>query len=197
MLGLTRLLDARVYVALGRGLWDFTAKDVYDYVESLQEDRLNKVCLSIAAAGAPHVKCPGMVNLRSGRLHRSLWSLLQCLGSAMRACRSPLGYQAWSDTHAKRSIAYHFACILIATGSAVHAIDLLLRSFCRGKGTTVCLQVGSLASSVTPEWHAGCMEGAPECCSGAGCGGQFLLGAAELNSAARHPRQGLGPAPAL
>lgn len=43
VLGLTRLLDARVYVALGRGLWDFTAKDVYDYVESLQEDRHNKV----------------------------------------------------------------------------------------------------------------------------------------------------------
>ena len=45
VLGLTRLLDARVYVALGRGLWDFTAKDVYDYVESLQEDRHNKVLL--------------------------------------------------------------------------------------------------------------------------------------------------------
>ena len=43
VLGLTRLLDSRVYVALGRGLWDFTAKDVYDYVESLQEDRHNKV----------------------------------------------------------------------------------------------------------------------------------------------------------
>ena len=43
VLGLTRLLDSRVFVALGRGLWDFTAKDVYDYVESLQEDRHNKV----------------------------------------------------------------------------------------------------------------------------------------------------------
>ncbi len=42
VLGLTRLLDSRVFVALGRGLWDFTAKDVYDYVESLQEDRHNK-----------------------------------------------------------------------------------------------------------------------------------------------------------
>ena len=42
VLGLMRLLDSRVFVALGRGLWDFTAKDVYDYVESLQEDRHNK-----------------------------------------------------------------------------------------------------------------------------------------------------------
>ena len=49
MLGLTRLLDARVYVALGRGLWDFTAKDVYDYVESLQEDRHNKVGSAVQA----------------------------------------------------------------------------------------------------------------------------------------------------
>ena len=46
VLGLTRLLDSRVFVALGRGLWDFTAKDVYDYVESLQEDRHNKVRLT-------------------------------------------------------------------------------------------------------------------------------------------------------
>ena len=45
VLGLTRLLDSRVFVALGRGLWDFTAKDVYDYVESLQEDRHNKARL--------------------------------------------------------------------------------------------------------------------------------------------------------
>ena len=49
VLGLTRLLDARVYVALGRGLWDFTAKDVYDYVESLQEDRHNKVRSAVQA----------------------------------------------------------------------------------------------------------------------------------------------------
>jgi hypothetical protein len=37
ILGLTRTLDGRVYVALGRGLWDFTAKEIFDYVESLQE----------------------------------------------------------------------------------------------------------------------------------------------------------------
>ncbi|EIE27268.1 hypothetical protein COCSUDRAFT_55287 [Coccomyxa subellipsoidea C-169] len=39
ILGLTRTLDGRVYVALGRGLWDFTAKEIFDYVESLQEGK--------------------------------------------------------------------------------------------------------------------------------------------------------------
>ena len=40
---LLRSLDGRVYVAVGRGLWDFTAKDIYDYVDSLQEGKENKV----------------------------------------------------------------------------------------------------------------------------------------------------------
>ena len=43
VLGLTRSLDGRVYVALGRGLWDFTAKDIFDYVESLQEGQEHQV----------------------------------------------------------------------------------------------------------------------------------------------------------
>ena len=43
VLGLTRTLDGRVYVALGRGLWDFTAKDIFDYVESLQEGQAQQV----------------------------------------------------------------------------------------------------------------------------------------------------------
>lgn len=58
VLGLTRLLDARVYVALGRGLWDFTAKDVYDYVESLQEDRHNKVRLLTSNSCCPPCEMP-------------------------------------------------------------------------------------------------------------------------------------------
>ena len=37
------VLDARVYVALGRGLWDCTARDVFDYVEDLQEGEQHKV----------------------------------------------------------------------------------------------------------------------------------------------------------
>lgn len=41
--GLLRSLDGRVYVAVGRGLWDFTSKDIYDYVDSLQEGKENKV----------------------------------------------------------------------------------------------------------------------------------------------------------
>ncbi|KAK9806759.1 hypothetical protein WJX72_001747 [[Myrmecia] bisecta] len=42
LVALTRSLDGRVYVALGRGLWDFTAKDIYDYTEALQEGKENK-----------------------------------------------------------------------------------------------------------------------------------------------------------
>lgn len=42
---LTRTLDGRVYVAVGRGLWDFIAKEIYDYVDSLQEGKENKVGL--------------------------------------------------------------------------------------------------------------------------------------------------------
>lgn len=37
LLGVARALDARASAALGRGLWDFTAAQVYDYVEVLQE----------------------------------------------------------------------------------------------------------------------------------------------------------------
>ena len=40
---LTAALDGRVYVAVGRGLWDFVAKEIYDYVDSLQEGKENKV----------------------------------------------------------------------------------------------------------------------------------------------------------
>lgn len=49
ILGLTRTLDGRVYVALGRGLWDFTAKEIFDYVESLQEGHENQVWMG------PHI----------------------------------------------------------------------------------------------------------------------------------------------
>ncbi len=56
MMGLTRALDGRVYVAVGRGLWDFTAKEVYDYVEGLQEGRENKVgSLIIVVRAVSHV----------------------------------------------------------------------------------------------------------------------------------------------
>ena len=47
VLALTRALDGRVYVALGRGLWDFTAKEIFDYVESLQEGQENQVTVFI------------------------------------------------------------------------------------------------------------------------------------------------------
>ena len=43
---LARALEGRVYVAVCRGLWDFTAKEVFDYVEGLQEGKENKVLLT-------------------------------------------------------------------------------------------------------------------------------------------------------
>lgn len=38
MQNLRAVLDARVFVSLGRGLWDCTAREVFDYTEELQED---------------------------------------------------------------------------------------------------------------------------------------------------------------
>ena len=43
MARLALTLEGRVYVALCRGLWDLTAKEVFEYVEGLQEGRENKV----------------------------------------------------------------------------------------------------------------------------------------------------------
>jgi cobalamin biosynthesis Mg chelatase CobN len=42
-------------VAVGRGLWDFTSKDIYDYVDSLQEGKENKVgaCACQSLCGLP------------------------------------------------------------------------------------------------------------------------------------------------
>ena len=34
---LFKVLDSRVYVSVGRGLWDCTSQDIYDYLEGLQE----------------------------------------------------------------------------------------------------------------------------------------------------------------
>lgn len=51
MARLAHALEGRVYVAVCRGLWDFTAKEVFDYVEGLQEGRENKV-------RSPRMACP-------------------------------------------------------------------------------------------------------------------------------------------
>ena len=40
---LTQTLDGRVYVALGRGLWDFTAREIYEYADELAESKENQV----------------------------------------------------------------------------------------------------------------------------------------------------------
>ena len=37
MADLYQAVDSRVYVAVGRGLWDCASQDVYDYPEGLQE----------------------------------------------------------------------------------------------------------------------------------------------------------------
>lgn len=54
---LLRSLDGRVYVAVGRGLWDFTSKDIYDYVDSLQEGKENKVRLSCKMVACCPLSC--------------------------------------------------------------------------------------------------------------------------------------------
>ncbi len=41
---LSNVLDNRVFVALTRGLWDLTSKDVLDYTEDLREGGGQKVC---------------------------------------------------------------------------------------------------------------------------------------------------------
>lgn len=41
---LAHAVEGRVYVAVCRGLWDITAKEVFDYLEGLQEGKENKVC---------------------------------------------------------------------------------------------------------------------------------------------------------
>ncbi len=59
---LLRSLDGRVYVAVGRGLWDFTSKDIYDYVDSLQEGKENKVAtpnLMLASMPLVHMTANG------------------------------------------------------------------------------------------------------------------------------------------
>lgn len=51
MASLYQAVDSRVFVAVGRGLWDCASQDVYDYLEGPQEGlRVNKVqqrCLSM------------------------------------------------------------------------------------------------------------------------------------------------------
>lgn len=42
---LSSTLDNRVFVALTRGLWDLTSKDVLQYAEDLQEGIEQQVCL--------------------------------------------------------------------------------------------------------------------------------------------------------
>ncbi len=40
---LSAQLEARVFVSCCRGLWDFTAREVYEYVASLQQGKEQKV----------------------------------------------------------------------------------------------------------------------------------------------------------
>ena len=56
VVGLTRSLDSRVYVALGRGLWDFTAKEIFDYVEGLQEGKENPARAPTQALTQAHAR---------------------------------------------------------------------------------------------------------------------------------------------
>lgn len=56
---LTQTLDGRVYVAMGRGLWDFTAREIYEYADELAESKENQV-------KSPH--------LNSGQIRKTLHS---------------------------------------------------------------------------------------------------------------------------
>lgn len=47
---LFKVVDNRVYISVGRGLWDCTSQDVYEYLEGLQEGLgLNRVCSGFAS----------------------------------------------------------------------------------------------------------------------------------------------------
>ena len=54
---LARALEARVYVAVCRGLWDYTAKEVFDYVEGLQEGKENKVMVLLCLPSWHYQAC--------------------------------------------------------------------------------------------------------------------------------------------
>ena len=51
---LYKVVDSRVYVSVGRGLWDCSSQDVYEYLEGLQEgvgmNRVSKVYSSPACS---------------------------------------------------------------------------------------------------------------------------------------------------
>ncbi len=88
--GLQRSLDGRVYVAVGRGLWDFTSKEIYDYVDSLQEGKENKV----RQHGGLHQSRAGEAGLASSHV------VQQC-ASLSTMCITEVGQQIWS-TEAER-----------------------------------------------------------------------------------------------
>lgn len=93
---LLRSLDGRVYVAVGRGLWDFTSKDIYDYVDSLQEGKENKVCGNYCtsdaegdrqAAASVNVTLLGTLHVQA--LQLLMLSLAAVLQSLQTACKAP------------------------------------------------------------------------------------------------------------
>ena len=67
---LTQTLDGRVYVAMGRGLWDFTAREIYEYADELAESKENQVC--------PACGCPCLLALRTDAYKWPLSSISQC-----------------------------------------------------------------------------------------------------------------------
>lgn len=71
-------VDGRVLVALTRGLWELTAREIHDYLEGLQESYDTKVgrpwlilCMAAPAPGAPALPparlCHNQVDWRTRR----------------------------------------------------------------------------------------------------------------------------------
>ena len=97
---LKQVLDPRVYVALGRGLWDCTAREVFDYVEDLQEGDQHKVALN-------HLCSVRMLALRSDRATR-------------QAVAVSIGVAAWHGCPRRRKQYCGCLCLrgALSTGSA-------------------------------------------------------------------------------
>ena len=94
---LLRSLDGRVYVAVGRGLWDFTSKDIYDYVDSLQEGKENKVCDTVHCCTLVPIVAQTVASVHTEQC------LAPCMCDAAAACWCP-------STHAVPSLSA--SCIL-------------------------------------------------------------------------------------
>lgn len=70
---LFKVVDNRVYVSVGGGLWDCASQDVYEYLEGLQEGlALNRVCSHFASKQNWDLSSFAHVCLAADSLHEQL-----------------------------------------------------------------------------------------------------------------------------